>query len=74
MEAGILLTEIKAHGLDIQAIDGALHVRPRHLITETMLLILLQLVHIFTHCSRSIFCGMQSSPALNKEKENQCYV
>lgn len=34
MEAGILLTEIKAHGLDIQAINGNLHVRPSNRITE----------------------------------------
>ncbi|MCB9973115.1 MAG: hypothetical protein H6854_00965 [Rhodospirillales bacterium] len=36
MGAGILLMEIKAHGLDIQAIDGNLHVRPGDRITESI--------------------------------------
>lgn len=36
MEVDKLLTEIKAHGLDIQAIDGNLHIRPRDRITETI--------------------------------------
>lgn len=36
MEASILLTEIKAHGLDIQAIDGNLHVGPKGRITESI--------------------------------------
>lgn len=36
MSASILLTEIKAHGLDIQAIDGNLHVQPRDRVTETI--------------------------------------
>ncbi|PJB70490.1 MAG: hypothetical protein CO093_07530 [Alphaproteobacteria bacterium CG_4_9_14_3_um_filter_47_13] len=36
MEAGILIQEIKTHGLDIQVIDGNLHVRPRDRITESI--------------------------------------
>ncbi len=34
MEAGLLLQEIKAHGLDIHAVDGNLHVLPRDRITD----------------------------------------
>lgn len=34
MEAGLLLQEIKAHGLDIRAVDGNLHVLPRDRITD----------------------------------------
>lgn len=36
MEAGVLLNEIKSQGLDIQAIDGNLYVRPRDRITESI--------------------------------------
>ena len=36
MEAGIFLKNIKSHGLDIQAIDGNLHVSPRVKITNSI--------------------------------------
>ena len=36
METLTLLSEIKNHGLDVQAIDGNLHVRPRERITVSI--------------------------------------
>lgn len=36
MQAGMLIQEIRKHGLEIQVIDGDLHVRPRDRITDAM--------------------------------------
>lgn len=36
MEASILLTEIKAHGLDMQTLEGNLHISPRDQITDAI--------------------------------------
>ncbi|NCC41246.1 MAG: hypothetical protein EOM21_17800 [Gammaproteobacteria bacterium] len=34
MEASILIQKIKAHGLDIRAVDGNLYIQPRDRITD----------------------------------------